>query len=294
MQLKLILCPVDFSEFSARAYRYAASVASHYGAKLVALHVLELFRYPSMGFAVSAGLYDESRRALREGAAEQLRKFVAENAHEKVHSTLELDEGMAADVILDYVETRHVDGIVMGTHGRRGYDRLMLGSVTDRVMRRTACPVLAVCQTPPEIAIRNAPAQAHHLTRIIFCTDFSENSERALRWAISATQEYDAELTLLHVLDHAPSTAKKDEVIAGVTAELEKLIPADERKSLKVKMSVRIGKPYRQIIQAATEIQANMVAMGVHGRGALDVAVFGSTTYRVMQLGCCPVLAVRV
>jgi nucleotide-binding universal stress UspA family protein len=66
------------------------------------------------------------------------------------------------------------------------------------------------------------------------------------------------------------------------------------RKTLKIKTAVRVGKPYQQIIQLAVEAQIDMVAMGVRGRGALDLAVFGSTTYRVLQLGPCPVLAVHI
>ena len=65
------------------------------------------------------------------------------------------------------------------------------------------------------------------------------------------------------------------------------MIPPEIGKTLKIKTAVRIGKPYQQIIQVALETQADMVAMGVRGRGALDLAVFGSTTYRVMQLGPC-------
>jgi nucleotide-binding universal stress UspA family protein len=134
----------------------------------------------------------------------------------------------------------------------------------------------------------------HHLSRILFCADFSENSERALNYAISATAEYDAELTLLHVLEGFPSPAKTEEAIAAATERLDKLIPPEGRKALKIKTAVRIGKPYWQIIQLAREAQIDLVTMGVRGRGALDLAVFGSTTYRVMQLGSCPVLAVHV
>ena len=90
-------------------------------------------------------------------------------------------------------------------------------------------------------------------------------------------------------------------MVREVTARLMRL-PASlnpesqgkRRAALKIKTAVRIGKPYQQIIQLALETQADMVAMGVRGRGALDLAVFGSTTYRVMQLGPCPVLAVHV
>ena len=184
----------------------------------------------------------------------------------------------------------------MGTHGRRGYDRLVLGSVTNRVMRKAPCPVLAVCRPPHESAAAdvNGWGHVHHLSRILFCTDFSENSERALNYAISATEEYDAELTLLHVLEEVPSPAKTEEAIATATEQLDKLIPPGGTQELKIKTAVRIGKPYQQIIQLALEAQIDMVVMGVRGRGALDLAVFGSTTYRVLQLGPCPVLAVHV
>ena len=113
-----------------------------------------------------------------------------------------------------------------------------------------------------------------------------------MRYAISATAEYDAELTLLHVLEGVPSPAKTEEAMAAVE-RLDKLIQPEGRKSLKIRTAVRIGKPYAQIVQLAMEAQTDLVIMGVRGRGALDVAVFGSTTYRVMQLGSCPVLAVR-
>ena len=106
----------------------------------------------------------------------------------------------------------------MGTHGRRGYDRLVLGSVTNRVMRRTPCPVLAICKAPHDAsATGEGRHDVHHLNRILFCTDFSENSELALNYAISATAEYDAELTLLHVLEEVPSPATTEGAIATAT-----------------------------------------------------------------------------
>jgi nucleotide-binding universal stress UspA family protein len=295
LEVKLILCPIDFSEFSVRAYHHALSLAEHYRAKLVALHIVELFRFPSVGFAASAGLYDESCQAVRESGKEQLQEFVKNHTHDEIQPELVVHQGIAPDSILSFAQAQKTDVIVMGTHGRRGYDRLMLGSVTDRVMRRAPCPVLAVCKPPHDsMAAGKERGHVHHLSRILFCTDFSENSERALNYAISATTEYDAELTLLHVLEEVPSPAKTEEAIAAATEQLDKLIPPEGRKTLKIKTAVRIGKPYRQIIQLALETQIDMVAMGVRGRGALDLAVFGSTTHRVMQLGPCPVLAVHV
>jgi nucleotide-binding universal stress UspA family protein len=299
LEIKLIVCPIDFSEFSIRAYRYALSVAEHYRARLVALHIVELSRYPYADYAASEGDYAEFGRTMQEGGSEQLRAFVKQHSHHEVQPELAVHEGTAPDSILSFVHGQKADLIVMGTHGRRGYDRLVLGSVTNRVMRRAACPVLAVCNPPRELTDEDMAAnegreRPHRLSRILFCTDFSENSERALSWAISVAEEYGAELTVLHVLEEAPSAARAEEAIATATKQLDKLIPRERCKNLKVKQAVRVGKPYEQIIRLAEEEQTDMVAIAVRGRGALDLAVFGSTTYRVLQLGPCPVLVVHV
>jgi|SRR6266403_675328 nucleotide-binding universal stress UspA family protein len=295
MEIKLILCPIDFSEFSIRAYHYALSLAEHYRAKLVAQHIVELSRHPSLGFVVSAGLYDEFRKALHQNAEQELRDFVKQHTRGQIHPELVVQQGAAADDILSFAQAQKADVIVMGTHGRRGFDRLVLGSVTDRVMRRAPCPVLAISKPPHDsMAADKQGHHIHHLSRILFCTDFSENSEHALNYAISATAEYDAELTLLHVLEEIPTPGATQEAMATAAEQLDKLIAPDKRKTIKMKTEVRIGKAYEQIIQFAAEQQVDMVTMGVRGRGALDAAVFGSTTYRVIQLGPCPVLAVRV
>ncbi len=295
LEIKFILCPIDFSEFSVTAYHHALSLADHYQAQLVAQHIVELWRYPSASFAASAGLYAEFRQALQESGMKQLQEFVKNHTHNEIQPELIVHEGIAPDSILSFAQAHKTDVIVMGTHGRRGYDRLMLGSVTDRVMRTAPCPVLAVSKPPHDsVAAGKERGHVHHLSRILFCADFSENSERALNYAISATAEYDAELTLLHVLEGVPSPAKTEEAIAAATERLDKLIPPEGRKNVKIKTAVRIGKPYWQIIQLALEAQIDLVTMGVRGRGALDLAVFGSTTYRVIQLGSCPVLAVHV
>jgi len=289
LEVKLILCPIDFSEFSVRAFRHAVSLADHYRARLVALHIVELWQHPAASFAVSAELYDQYFHVLRERARLELGEFVKKYAHDHVQPELVVDVGSAPDSILSYAETHQADVIVMGTHGRRGYDRLMLGSATDRVMRRAPCPVLAVYRPPLDAADAGDERYDHYLRRILFCADFSPNSTRALDQALSVAEEYDAELTLVHVLEQGPSPARTEEAIAEATVRLDKLIPP-ERRNLKIKTAVRIGKPYQRIIELATEAQNDLVIMGVRGHGALDLAVFGSTTYRVIQLGPCPVL----
>src|SRR5258708_39484593 len=281
LEIKLILCPIDFSEFSVRAYQHALSLAEHYRAKLVAQHVVELWRYPYADYAASLGDYERFSQALREGGKEQLEEFVKNHTHDAIQPELVVHEGIAPDSILSFAQAQKTDVIVMGTHGRRGFDRLMLGSVTDRVMRRAPCPVLAVGKASHDsMAADEERHHPRHLSRILFCADFSENSELALKHAISATAEYDAELTLLHVLEGVPSRAKTEEALAAVAERLDKLMPPEGRNTPKIKTAVRIGKPYEQIVQFAGDAQIDLVAMGGRGRGALDVAVFGSTTYR--------------
>src|SRR5271167_3119184 len=146
LEVKLILCPIDFSEFSVRAYRHALSLAEHYRAKLVAQHIVEIWRYPSVGFVASVALYEEFCQSVRESGMQQLQALVKNHTHNQIQPELVVQQGMAPDSILSFAQAQKTDVIVMGTHGQRGYDRLMLGSVTDRVMRRAPCPVLAICK----------------------------------------------------------------------------------------------------------------------------------------------------
>ena len=293
-EIKRILCPIDFSEFSASAYLHALSLERHYRAKLFVQQVVELSRYPSASFAATAGLYREFCERLVENAEEELQEFLKNHAEHEVQPERVVQLGMAPDCILALAEAQNIDLIVMGTHGRRGFDRLMLGSVTERVMRRASCPVLAVRKPPHEPIALDPRRDTVHLRRILLCTDFSENSQRALDFAISLATEYKAELTLLHVLEDVPVSASIEAATAMAAHQLDRLIPLEGHEPGRIKTLVRIGKPYQQIIQLALEGQTDVVVMGVHGRGALDLAVFGSTAHRVLQLGPCPVVVIRV
>jgi nucleotide-binding universal stress UspA family protein len=293
LEIRLILCPIDFSEFSVWAYRHALSLAEHYQSKLVALHIVELWRYPSLSFCVYPNDYEECCQALHEHGKKQLQEFVRNNTDGETQPEIVVEQGNAADSILSFARARKVHLIVMGTHGRRGFERLVLGSVTDRMIRKAPCPVLALTKPPGDsLETGKEPSHEHRLRHILFCTDFSTNSEQAFNHAISTTAEYDAELTLLHVLEEVPSAAKTEQSKEAAAEQLERLIPPEARKTLKTKSVVRIGKPYQQIIQLVKEARIDMVVMGVRGRGALDSALFGSTTYRVIQLGSCPVLTI--
>jgi len=293
LKLERILCPMDFSEFSAKSYEYAHSLAYHYGAKLFVEHVVQplTMAYPYYAFPDSVNqVYCD----LTTDAEKHLKEFVQKYQWNGIHPEFVVQEGFVTDSILAFAEKRSIDLIVMGTHGRRGVDRLTMGSVTEQVLRKAHCPVLAVRKPAHDFVKPLEKTEPVQLKKILFCTDFSEHSDRALQYALSLATEYNVELTLLHVLDNIPSSSDIQAETSRVLRELERPIPEDTRNWCAVKATVRIGKPYQEIIHAALETQTDLVVMGVRGRNALDLALFGSTTHRVIQLGPCPVLAVHI
>jgi nucleotide-binding universal stress UspA family protein len=292
MQFKLILCPVDFSDFSVSAYEYALTLAEHYKVRLVTLHAVELSKYPYADYAGSIGDLADLSRSLLEGGKAKLREFVTKHPRQGIEPQLVVEQGNASDLILSFAQTHNIDLIVMGTHGRRGFDRFVLGSTTDRVMRKACCPVLIV-SNPAHNIMTTGPDGKHRLSRILHCTDFSINSERALQYALFLAAEYGAELTMFHVVEGAPDLTPTEGMVAACTEQLDKLISDNQRTHLNVRTAVRCGKPYKEIVGYAKEVQAHLIVMTARGGDALDRAVFGSTTYRVIQLGPCPVLSVH-
>jgi nucleotide-binding universal stress UspA family protein len=292
LQIERILCPVDFSEPSASAYDSAQSLARQYQAKLFLQHVVD-FTLPAYAYYADAVYINELFRTIRDGARRQLQDFTELHTRSGVHPECLVQEGGAADSILSFAAAQKVDLIVMGVHGLKGADRAALGSVAAKVLREARCPVLISRKAGQRVTAPKSAQDLVQLQRIIFCTDFSDPARRALEYALSVAAEYAAEISLLHVLEDVQRLDNIREAIAAATRQIDKLIPPEEGKTAKIKTMVRIGRAYEQIIRFASEIQADLLIMAVRGRNALDLAVFGSTTYRAIQLGSCSVLAVH-
>jgi nucleotide-binding universal stress UspA family protein len=292
IQIDRILCPIDFSESSVTAFDYAQSLAWHYKATLFLQHVTESLTpyYPYYAFPDS---YNEICRKLRADAEQQLLEFSKTHNCRGVQIECDVQDGSVADLILNLAEVKAVNLIVMGTHGLRGHEHLTLGSVTEKVLRKARCPVLAVRKPAHDVVSQRGVPDLVELHQIVCCTDFSEPSQRAWDHAVSLAAEYRAELTLLYVLEDISSSSDIEKEIAKALGRLENQISSCAGKNVMIKPVVRIGKAYQQIIQLALESQTDLLVMGVQGRHALELTVFGSTTYRVIQLGPCPVLAIR-
>ncbi len=289
-KIEHILCPVDFSEFSSKAYDYAQSLAWHYKSTLLLQHVL----LPMKLYGFWDITYEETSRKAIADAERQLQKFARCHTRTEIRPEYIVQDGSTADLILALAEARAASIIVMGTHGLRGIDRLMLGSVSERVLRFARCPVLAVRKVAHHAQSDIPAPERIFLKKIVLCEDFSDHAHHASEYAFSLAEEYGAELTLLHVLEDIPISADLECANEQAINRLHKSIPPRIREWCAVKEVVRIGKPYQQILQFALETQTDLVVMGVRGRSALDTALFGSTTHRVIQLGSCPVLAVHL
>ena len=291
VKFERILCPVDFSEFSAKACEYAYSLAKQYQATLFLQHAVQppqvLYEYGAFP-TPDISMYTASQEA-----ETRLSEFARSHGRGGVAPKLIVQEGVLPDAILAIADRNQVDLIVMGTHGRQGFNHLTLGSVTEKVLRRARCPVLAVRKPEHDFITREGSADPVRLRKILYCTDFSDYARHALGYAFSLAMEYEAEITLLHVLDKGGSRKSLEERTATASRRLEKLVPDDVRNWCSVTAAVRAGLPYHEIVRLAIEAQTDLITMGVRGRGSLDLALFGSTTHRVLQVGPCPVLAVH-
>jgi nucleotide-binding universal stress UspA family protein len=140
-----ILVPTDFSESSDQALEYAKMLADRLGATLHVLHVIE---EPDVAGAWGAEVYIAELPRIREAAQQRAEKGLNEiftaNERGRLGLSTEIADGRAARTIIDVAGQRHIDLIVMGTHGRSGVERLILGSVTEKVLRTAPCPVLTV------------------------------------------------------------------------------------------------------------------------------------------------------
>jgi nucleotide-binding universal stress UspA family protein len=295
IQLDRILCPTDFSEFSRHALDHAAAIAGWYGARLCVLHV-----------SPTPPVIDSPAIAFTEGDRERLMETLkGSTRHLPSEIPLELKVEEAALVhkgILRQAEAIDADLIVMGSHGRSGFERFLLGSVAETVIRTAPCPTLVI----PRRAADRPPDEPVQFHRILCAVDFSEGSTRALEHALSLAEESDARLTLLNVIEIPPELRELpaagepeinvDRVRAAVEADrlrrLRQLIPDHARAYCTVETSVHEGAAYREILSVARERHADLIVMGVRGRGALDLLVFGSNTARVARSANCPVLVV--
>ena len=286
LELKQVLCAIDFSESSDRVVGYAAAFARWYDANLTVLHVVV-----ETDSEVVLGVPTHGQ------VAEDLRRSIASVGANTPNADVSVREGHPVSVILDEAVRTHAGLLVLGTHGRSGFNRFLLGSVSEKLVRRVLCPVLTV----PALATR-APSEAVQLKRILCPLDFSPSSMRALQYARSLAQETNGSLTVLHVIEwfpeeetgvHAQFHEYRRHLMQDARARLHAEVSDDVRSWCNVDEVVTFSRAYREILSVAKTAKADLIVMGAQGRGVVDSLLFGSTTEHVLRETPCPVLTLR-
>jgi len=300
IEIRRILCPTDLSEVAPRAFDHALALARFHQAEVELAYVSE----PLLPGPVAPPSYppwavlDPAVRGRLQSALETL----AEPAQGLcVPVRFGVYEGNVVAEILGRARAWPADVLVMGTHGRGGFERWVLGSVTEKVLRKAPCPVLTV--PPPASGLHPS---AGVLFRTILCpVDFSEASLAALRFALKVAEQSSAEITVLHVLEWLVEDEPGARIAGFDVPEFRRYLEKDAREKLhgvvpeeardwcRPREEVVGGRPWREILRVAGERQADLVVMGVRGRSPVDMALFGSTTQHVVRGARSPVLVVH-
>jgi nucleotide-binding universal stress UspA family protein len=297
-ELKGILCPVDLSDLSLRALPYASAIAHWYDGNVAALHVVPTFE--PMEVRVGA-LFDPVQFVYpvpREQVVERLREAVASAGVAGERITPAAEAGDPATVIVDQALARKSDLVVMATHGRSGFDRLLLGSVTEKVLRRASCPVLTVPVHAPSAGSDVTP-------RHILCPiDQSSAALQALGFAVDLARRTGAPLTVVQVIEwlaeeeprqraHYNVPEFRGQLIQDADERLKALVAQQPDVAAGIRTRVLAGRAYREILRVAADGRADLIVMGAQGRGGPALMLLGSTTQQVVRAAACPVLTVR-
>jgi nucleotide-binding universal stress UspA family protein len=281
LAVKNILFSTDFSPCSQAALPYVRALAERYGSTIHMVHVLTpepmielpLDRFPDLD-------------ADKDLAETTMKVLLAGKPFGKVPYTAMVERGLLWEVLAAFIEEKNIDLMVLGTHGRRGLKKLVLGSVAEEVFRLASCPVLTV---GPE-AMHEGSADASFRT-ILFATDFYSGSQHALAYAVSLARGNNSHLILLHAV--SDSMEIPDLALAG--QRVADLISAETMHELKPEIIAEAGPAAETILNVARNSKADLIVMGARHAGMPSVAAHlpWATTSKVLCAAHCPTLTVR-
>jgi nucleotide-binding universal stress UspA family protein len=279
---KFILCPTDFSELATLALHYGKMMAVCFDARLIVLYANPFTPPPHF----TSGQVDELVKAIEhsKGAAKE---YLIPHVHEHIGESIEFEamvaENQPVPAILHMADEKKADMIIMGTHGRSGFNRFMLGSVTEKVLHETDCPVLTVREK------KNAKRPSKDSIRHVLCPiNYTEVALKALEHAVAISRCFGAELLVLHVIESRSSDVK-EEVEHG---RLCAWVPSDIRSRCSLKEIVRRGDAAEKIVEVAQDEASDLIVLGAQHKRFSDTTVIGATTVRVTRHAPCPVLTV--
>jgi nucleotide-binding universal stress UspA family protein len=298
--IRKILVPVDFSEPSKTAVNYGLSLALQFKARLVLSHIVSpstglVYTFPSESLAFEK---DQTKYA-----KSMLPSLIPEEYRSPVDLEIIIKVGEVRDELLGIVTGESIDLVVMGTHGRNAVERFLLGSLTERMLRKLPVPVLTVSHLDPARELHTAgPVPLHH---VLYATDLSDSADVGLKFSIELARGTGARLTVLHVLRSLESIYWGAEG-GGFLAEelatfrddtmrrLTNSIPKDGINGVPIVPMLVEGEAFREILRVASEDKADLIVLNLHGKNVVERALLGSTAERVIRLAHTPVLSIPV
>jgi len=287
-----ILCPIDFSEASAGALRYAAAIATHFATRLIVLAVEDPLLTEAMDLGTGVIWRPEDcKRDMRHFAT----KTFGADSPTCALLEYEVAVGKPAPEILRVARERSCDLIVISTHGLTGVRKLFFGSTTERVLRETTRPVLV---TPPHdpgpIQVEDAKRLLH---RVIVPVDLSAASLHQTQIGRGIAEKLSLPLLVVHVIE--PLKSRLVARLHGSSIEANRRSLAEEGMNeliatvphrLHPEALIAYGDPAEELAKVAHDRQAGLVVVGLHGSPLLGPRM-GSVTYRFLCLSQTPVLA---
>jgi nucleotide-binding universal stress UspA family protein len=276
VSLRNILVATDFSGASRRALRHALFIANRNHSKLYLFHAVPHDRYVRT-------TWDECITLAWHQAQDLEKELLGEGALDGIQDEVIVRKGGVWEAMLPVIQEASIDLVVIGTHGRAGLRKLVLGSVAEKVFRHAPCPVLTVgptCRYPRE---RRRPWQ------ILYSTDFSPQSEAALLYAGLLTRRTHARLAFLHVLD----ADANDQWVRFSESRLREMAQREGAFAFGTELLVRCGEPAQKILEVAKEIRADLIVMGVRASSGLGDHRMWPVAYSIVCGSRCPVLTAR-
>jgi len=291
-----ILFPTDFSDVAEGAFAHAAHLALQYQATIHVFNVVSPEEGDGSNPMDFLPVEPASGTAPDDTAVQHVEVQTATQEQGTVPVLYtQTDSTSPSEAIITYAREQDVDLVVMGTHGRKGMDRLLSGSVSEEVVRGTSCPVFTVLATDDEDHVPT-------ISRVLAPVDLSDQSELVMDHAAALADAYAAPLDLLHVVEEAaypsaygldPLTPDLPNVQERAREALETLAGTLDLRTDPVNVHVLAGNAARDIVEFASEQEADLIVMATHGRTGLERFLIGSVAEKVVRRSPCPVFTIK-
>ncbi len=295
-----VLFATDFSPISEAALPYATAICRRFGSTLHAAHILSdttlLMATGGVDYVSMGTIYDSAHFDAKE-KLEQI-SVRCEGITHRNH----VGHGPVWSCLEGIIQQNEVDLIVVGTHGRTGFGRLLLGSVAESILRRAPCPVLTVgpkvsgrakLPTLPVDRRDLAPPELE-LQQLLFATNFEPNAAANAKAVVSLAESFESRLTLLHVIEDYTQLGSRPGPIEDAVGRLRDLIPKEAALQYAPETVVEFGRAAEQILRMASEREADLIVLGARPAAEVGTTHLPWSTARHVIAGAhCPVLTLR-